>query len=125
LTISEQYGMTSEMLPAIQHYATTISEPPSRVIAEQVTANVVPKSNVFSTAKRPAEPASYRLDDEAFEILSPVLAPSAINAEAAILARSSLSPKFSHNEAQTKYLRTSSPPENANEMRAKTIDLLA
>ena len=31
------------------------------------------------------------MDDEAFEILSPVLAPSAINAEAAILARHLLS----------------------------------
>lgn len=113
------------MLPAIQHYATTLSEPPSRVVTEQVTANVVPKANVFSTAKRPAEPSPYTMEDEAFEILSPVLAPSAINAEAAILARHLLSPKFTHNEAQTKYLRTSTLPENNGEMRTKTLDLYA
>jgi hypothetical protein len=95
------------------------------VVTEQVTANVVPKANVFSTAKRPAEPSPYTMDDEAFEILSPVLAPSAINAEAAILARHLLSPKFTHNEAQTKYLRTSALPENNGEMRTKTLDLYA
>lgn len=113
------------MLPAVQHYATAISEPPSRVVTDQVTANVVPKANVFATAKRPLEPSSYILDEEFFEILSPVLAPSAINAEAAITARSLLSPKFSHNEAQTKYLRTSALPESADEIITKTVDLFA
>ena len=113
------------MLPAIQHYATAISDPPSRVVSERVTANVVPKANIFATAKRPAEPSSYAIDDEVYEILSPVLAPSAINAEAAILARNLLSPKFTHNEAQTKYLRTSALPENPGEMRSKILDFLA
>lgn len=113
------------MLPAIQHYATTISEPPSRVVYDQVTANVVPKANIFSTAKRPAEPSSYTIEDQVFEILSPVLAPSAINAEAAILARNLLSPKYSHNEAQTKYLRTSALPEDPSEIRTKTLELFA
>jgi len=113
------------MLPAVQHYATTISEPPSRAIYDQVTANVVPKANVFSTAKRPVEPSSYVIEDEGFEILSPVLAPSAINAEAAILARNLLSPKYAHNEAQTKYVRTSTLPENPSEMRIRTLDVFA
>lgn len=113
------------MLPAIQHYATATSEPPSRAVYDQVTANVVPKANVFSTAKRPVEPSSYAIEDEIFEILSPVLAPSAINAESAILARNSLSPIYAHNEAQTKYVRTSTLPENPSEMRIRTLDVFA
>lgn len=113
------------MLPAVQHYAAVLSEPPSRALTERASANIVPNSGVYSPSSNFAGSRSNHLNDERFEILSPVLAPSAVSSEAVLSSKTSFSPKYSHDVAQTRYLRTSSLPEAGSEFQSKSLSVYA
>ena len=111
------------MLPSLQHYASTMSEVPSRSYRDQVTASIVPKKAYDYQDETTLTRQRNRYENNGFEIYSPVLAPSSIDTEMAILARATLSPRYAQDIAQTRYLHTSAPLQTTRDLRSVKVDV--
>ena len=112
------------MLPALQHYVSSAADPHSRNVYNAQEARFIPKRQQQQFATQPIEPPAYSINSRAFELYSPVNAPSAVDTEQAIHARSILAPVYAHNTAVTKYLRTSSQPADGHEARSRGLDIV-
>jgi hypothetical protein len=113
------------MLPSLQHYASTMSEVPSLSYRDQVTAIIVPKKAYDYQEETTLTRQRNRYENNGFEIYSPVLAPSSIYTETAILARATLSPIYAQDIAQTRYLNTSAPLQTTRDLRSVKFDVTA
>jgi hypothetical protein len=111
------------MLPNLQHYASAMSDVPNRSYRDQVAASIVPKKSYDYHEDASLTRQRHRYKDNGFEIYSPVLAPSAVDTETAILSRAALSPKYAQDVAQTRYLNTSAPLQTAKDLRSMKVDI--
>lgn len=111
------------MLPSLQHYASAMSDVPSRSYRDQLTASIVPKKAYDYQQETTLTRRLNRYENNGFEIYSPVLAPSSIDTEMAILARATLSPRYAHDIAQTRYLNTSAPLQTTRDLRSVKVDI--
>jgi len=102
-----------------------MSEVPSRSYRDQVTASIVPKKAYDYQEETTLTRQRNRYENNGFEIYSPVLAPSSIYTETAILARATLSPIYAQDIAQTRYLNTSAPLQTTRDLRSIKFDVTA
>jgi len=102
-----------------------MSEVPSRSYRDQVAASIVPKKAYDYQEETTLTRQRNRYENNGFEIYSPVLAPSSIYTETAILARATLSPIYAQDIAQTRYLNTSAPLQTTRDLRSVKFDVTA